>query len=74
MLTFASCCLALPAKPLNSVSLADADRENSMAYVLGKLGSAGASLQDGDRAEVEKIGGRMADLELVSNNIMDHPE
>jgi hypothetical protein len=61
------CCLsALPTKPLNTISLADADRENSMAYVVSKLGSTGSSLSPEETEQIEKIGGRMIDLELVS--------
>ena len=57
--------LALPAKPLNTISLADADRENSMAYVVSKLGATGSSLSAEETEQIEKIGGRMIDLELV---------
>lgn len=70
---------ALPSKPLNSISLADADMKNSMAYVTSKLGIASVGQQQPllpaettvpalsveDTALVEKIGGRMIDLETV---------
>ena len=59
---------ALPTKPLNTISLADADRENSMAYVVSKLGSTGATLSPEETEQIEKIGGRMIDLELVSES------
>lgn len=60
---------ALPSKPLNTVSLADADEVNSLAYVRNKL--AGHSeqykndLSTDDQAQVAKIGGRMVDLETI---------
>jgi hypothetical protein len=69
---------AQPAKPLNSVALADADEANSLLYVQDKLSgaagtSAGASssvlasggLSVEDRECVAKLGGRMVDLETL---------
>lgn len=55
---------AIPAKPLNSVSLADADESKSFGYVQDKLGNA-AILSAEDRAQVTKLGGRMVDLETL---------
>lgn len=37
-----------------------------MAYVVSKLGSTGSSLNAEETEQIEKIGGRMIDLELVS--------
>jgi hypothetical protein len=37
-----------------------------MAYVVSKLGSTGATLSAEETEQIEKIGGRMIDLELVS--------
>lgn len=57
---------ALPAKPFNSIVLSDADKESSMNYVVANLGASGARLTSEEKSQVEKIGGRMIDLELVS--------
>lgn len=54
---------ALPSKPLNSVSLADADENNSLSYVRDKL--KGQTLSTDDSAQVAKLGGRMVDLETL---------
>ncbi|KAL7421170.1 mitochondrial escape protein 2 [Cryptotrichosporon argae] len=54
---------ALPAKPLNSVSLADADEANSLAYIRDKL--AGNDISTEDASQVAKLGGRMVDLETL---------
>lgn len=54
---------ALPSKPLNSVSLADADQANSLSYVKDKLKGQGLSTEDSDH--VSKLGGRMVDLETL---------
>ena len=54
---------ALPAKPLNSVGLADADEENSLGYVREKL--AEQALQVDDTSQIAKLGGRMVDLETL---------
>jgi len=37
-----------------------------MAYVVSKLGSTGSTLSPEETEQIEKIGGRMIDLELVS--------
>ena len=55
---------AQPAKPLNSVALADADEANSLVYVQDKLGEANMLSID-DRACISKLGGRMVDLETL---------
>jgi hypothetical protein len=55
---------AIPAKPLNSVSLADADETKSFGYVQDKLGNA-AVMSLEDRAQITKLGGRMVDLETL---------
>jgi hypothetical protein len=39
-----------------------------MAYVVDKLGSSGSNLNAEETAQIEKIGGRMIDLELVCLN------
>lgn len=54
---------ALPSKPLNSVSLADADQSNSLSFVKDKL--KGQSLTSEDSEQVSKLGGRMVDLETL---------
>lgn len=58
---------ALPSKPLNSVSLADADEANSLSYVKDKLksGTRQQALSADDSAQVSKLGGRMVDLETL---------
>lgn len=58
---------ALPSKPLNSVTLSDADTYNSLEYVREKLSSPDApyALSTSDTAEVAKLGGRMVDLEQL---------
>jgi hypothetical protein len=56
---------ALPTKPLNSVSLADADEANSLAYVKDKLKGSKLALSAEDSTEVAKLGGRMVDLETL---------
>lgn len=53
---------SLPARPLNSIALADADRANSLAYVTEKLGE---SVSEEETKQVDKIGGRMVDLETL---------
>lgn len=54
---------ALPSKPLNSVSLADADQANSLSFVKDKL--KGQPLTSEDSEQVSKLGGRMVDLETL---------
>ena len=54
---------ALPSKPLNSVTLADADATNSLAYVKDKLKDHPFTVDDG--VQVAKLGGRMVDLETL---------
>ena len=54
---------ALPSKPLNSVSLADADQSNSLSFVKDKL--KGQNLTAEDSEQVSKLGGRMVDLETL---------
>lgn len=65
---------AQPAKPLNSVALADADEANSLVYVQDKLGPSkgdasslgqGGALSIEDRGYIAKLGGRMVDLETL---------
>ncbi|ORX33380.1 RNA12 protein-domain-containing protein [Kockovaella imperatae] len=56
---------ALPSKPLNTVSLADADYENSLSYVRDKLESSNSALSLADRDQITKLGGRMVDLETL---------
>lgn len=60
---------ALPSKPFNNVSLADADTSNSLAYVRDKLSSFSDQYKDmlspEDSTQVAKLGGRMIDLETL---------
>ncbi|GHJ88128.1 hypothetical protein NliqN6_4530 [Naganishia liquefaciens] len=56
---------AIPTKPLNAISLADADSENSMHYILNKLGVQRESLSPNETQLIGKVGGRMIDLELL---------
>ena len=56
---------AIPTKPLNAISLADADSENSMNYILNKLGVQRETLSPTDTQLIGKVGGRMIDLELL---------
>lgn len=60
---------ALPSKPFNNVSLADADQTNSLAYVQNKLAAVSDQYREplslADSAQVAKLGGRMVDLETL---------
>lgn len=56
---------AIPTKPLNAISLADADSENSMNFILNKLGMERNSISPTDSQLIGKVGGRMIDLELL---------
>lgn len=60
---------ALPAKPLNTVGLADADEANSLDYVNDKLVSnkkdGATGLSNDDAVQIAKLGGRMVDLETL---------
>ena len=60
---------ALPSKPFNNVSLADADTTNSLAYVRDKLANVSdeykEALSTDDSSQIAKLGGRMIDLEAV---------
>ncbi|ORY30013.1 RNA12 protein-domain-containing protein [Naematelia encephala] len=55
---------ALPTKPLNSVGLADADQNNSLAYVRDKLAGVN-TLSMEDSQQIAKLGGRMVELETL---------
>jgi hypothetical protein len=58
---------ALPSKPLNSISLSDADDRNSLEFVREKLSTPDApfELSAADKENIAKLGGRMVDLELL---------
>lgn len=55
--------IALPNKPLNSISLSDADKKNSLKFVTNRLTN--INLNNDDRKLIELIGGRVEDLEDV---------
>lgn len=59
---------ALPSKPLNSIALYDADASSALNFVHQKLQDAGVDLNYGQThvAAVERLGGRVSDLESVS--------
>ncbi|TIA97672.1 hypothetical protein E3P77_02952 [Wallemia ichthyophaga] len=52
---------ALPNKPLNSISLSDADMHNSVKFVMNRLRN--LTLSSDDKKLIELIGGRVEDLE-----------
>ena len=58
---------ALPTKPLVSIALQDADSTSALLFVQQKLRDADldASLSNQQMAELEKLGGRVSDLETV---------
>ncbi|TFK42802.1 RNA12 protein-domain-containing protein [Crucibulum laeve] len=62
---------ALPSKPLNSISLSDADAASSLSFVKQKLHDAGIDV--GFTAEetkyVERLGGRASDLESLIHKV-----
>jgi len=60
--------LALPTKPINFVSLSDADPESSLSFVMQKLHDIGidSGISVQQMAHMERLGGRASDLESVS--------
>lgn len=60
--------VALPSRPLTSIALTDADSDTALKYVTWKLSDAGVErlLQFNDLKIVEKLGGRISDLDVVS--------
>lgn len=60
--------LALPTKPINFVSLSDADPESSLSFVMQKLLDIGidSGISVQQMAYMERLGGRASDLESVS--------
>jgi hypothetical protein len=59
---------ALPATPLQSIQLSDADSASALAFVSEKFGVQGvpASLSRGEKVNLEKLGGRSSDLQTAS--------
>ena len=58
---------ALPSRPFSSITLTDATSENALQYVQKKLKAYGKAdlLKDGNKAAIERIGGRLTDLETL---------
>ncbi|KAL7413942.1 RNA12 protein-domain-containing protein [Mrakia frigida] len=54
---------ALPSKPLNAISLTDADHKTSLEYVSSKLGSARTEMTGEEKEKLRTLGGRMTDLD-----------
>lgn len=54
---------ALPSKPLNAISLTDADHKTSLEYVSSKLGSARTEMTGEEKEILRTLGGRMTDLD-----------
>ena len=65
--------LALPAKPLHSIALSDADAASSLSFVKQRLYDTSTDIEiSGQEATfVERLGGRASDLESVG--ILFHP-
>jgi RNA12 protein len=59
--------VALPAKPLVSIALADADPASSLSFVQDRLKQYGVSpnLTRDQTIQIERLGGRSSDLEAV---------
>ncbi|CAE6410859.1 unnamed protein product [Rhizoctonia solani] len=60
---------ALPSRPLTSIALSDADADTALKYVTWKLSDAGLvqSLRSNELKILEKLGGRISDLDTASN-------
>ena len=60
--------LALPSKPLNQVSLSDADNASALSFVKQKLHDNGLDVQfsQSQITHLQRLGGRASDLESVS--------
>lgn len=59
---------ALPSKPLNQISLSDADHASALAFVKQKLHDSGMDVEftREQTSYIERLGGRASDLESVS--------
>ncbi|GAA6009179.1 hypothetical protein JCM11491_005783 [Sporobolomyces phaffii] len=60
---------ALPSKPFNSITLADASPEASLQYVSTKLALFAKALPATSHASVARLGGRQTDLELLIDKV-----
>ena len=58
---------ALPTKPLNQISLSDADNASSLSFVTQKLHDSGVDVKfsQSQIAYIGRLGGRASDLESV---------
>ena len=58
---------ALPSKPLNQISLSDADNASALSFVKQKLRDSGLDVQftNSQTSYIERLGGRASDLESV---------
>lgn len=58
---------ALPSRPFSSITLTDATSENALQYVQKKLKEYGKEelLKDGNQKAIERLGGRLTDLETL---------
>jgi hypothetical protein len=59
--------LALPSKPLNIITLSDADSQTALSFVQQKLRDTDVeiSFSPQTKAYIERLGGRASDLETV---------
>ena len=67
--------LALPSKPLNQISLSDADSASSLSFVKQKLHDGGVDVKF-TQAQVQyvgRLGGRASDLESVRGFFLTAP-
>lgn len=62
------CILALPAKPLTSIALNDADPASALSFVQNRLKQYRVSpdLTRDQTVQIDRLGGRSSDLEAVS--------
>ncbi|KAJ1307477.1 hypothetical protein OPQ81_001576 [Rhizoctonia solani] len=62
---------ALPSRPLTSIALSDADADTALKYVTWKLSDVGVaqSLRSNDLKIVEKLGGRISDLDTLVSKV-----
>lgn len=61
----------MPSKPLNQISLSDADNASAMSFVKQKLHDSGVDINFSQQqlAYIDRLGGRASDLESVSPSL-----
>ena len=62
-------------RPLNTITLSDADAETALAFVQQKLKEAKLDIELTSKttASIERLGGRASDLDNVGSLILDTP-